>query len=411
MCDEQEQSILGVFFYGVGTGPFGLGVKAFVRLIEDKNIRIGGKGAAYCDARVCNVKDALSMCKKLENIADSILLQIKNNVDKELQATHVGKIAEDINDIAGCFADGNAEKAANHMPDFLLYWANKLEEYFPKMVEVTDHSAIMWENALYLIIENYGTGNKQIDEIIEKYYNKIKKYDKNYELSESQLTYHTSNSPNKISVTVLKVGHETYQSLPLAGVPVKVFANGPDEVGHIGTQFRLKNIAGQTLKYVTVYLTPYNSVGDPVNCTVKGHSTYGINITGPISVGQKWEGYASDMWYNNTIVSAKIDHVDVTYNDDKIERYTVSELSNENSSTGCYVATSVYGSYDCPQVWTLRRYRDYTLAETWYGRVFIRTYYAISPTLVKWFGKTKWFKKMWQGKLDRMVAKLNSKGI
>lgn len=21
--------------------------------------------------------------------------------------------------------------------------------------------------------------------------------------------------------------------------------------------------------------------------------------------------------------------------------------------------------YDCPQVWTLRRYRDYTLAETW----------------------------------------------
>ena len=32
--------------------------------------------------------------------------------------------------------------------------------------------------------------------------------------------------------------------------------------------------------------------------------------------------------------------------------------------SGCYIATAVYGSYDCPQVWTLRRYRDYTLAET-----------------------------------------------
>ena len=53
---------------------------------------------------------------------------------------------------------------------------------------------------------------------------------------------------------------------------------------------------------------------------------------------------------------------------------------------GCYVATAVYGSYDCPQVWTLRRFRDYTLAETWYGRAFIRAYYAVSPTLVKWFG-------------------------
>lgn len=78
---------------------------------------------------------------------------------------------------------------------------------------------------------------------------------------------------------------------------------------------------------------------------------------------------------------------------------------------GCYVATAVYGSYNCPQVWTLRRYRDYTLTETWYGRAFIRTYYAISPTLVKWFGHTAWFKKMWQGKLDRMVAKLQANGV
>ena len=78
---------------------------------------------------------------------------------------------------------------------------------------------------------------------------------------------------------------------------------------------------------------------------------------------------------------------------------------------GCYVATCVYGSYDCPEVWTLRRYRDNTLGSTWYGRAFIRTYYAISPTLVKWFGKTKWFKKMWKGTLDRMVQKLQDKGV
>lgn len=78
---------------------------------------------------------------------------------------------------------------------------------------------------------------------------------------------------------------------------------------------------------------------------------------------------------------------------------------------GCYVATCVYGSYDCPEVWTLRRYRDNTLGSTWYGRAFIRTYYAISPTLVKWFGKTKWFKKMWKGTLDHMVKNLQDKGI
>ena len=96
---------------------------------------------------------------------------------------------------------------------------------------------------------------------------------------------------------------------------------------------------------------------------------------------------------------------------EKIKKYDETYTAPEETSGGCYVATCVYGSYDCPQVWTLHRFRDNTLAETWYGRAFIRTYYAISPTLVKWFGHTEWFKKMWKGKLDRMVADLNADGV
>ena len=86
-------------------------------------------------------------------------------------------------------------------------------------------------------------------------------------------------------------------------------------------------------------------------------------------------------------------------------------LKPKSSSGCCYVATAVYGSYDCPEVWTLRRFRDDTLAETWHGRAFVKTYYAISPTLVKWFGHTEWFKKMWRGTLDRMVKNLQNKGF
>ena len=88
-----------------------------------------------------------------------------------------------------------------------------------------------------------------------------------------------------------------------------------------------------------------------------------------------------------------------------------SKTEDTKNSGGCYVATAVYGSYDCPQVWTLRRFRDYTLAETRRGRAFIKTYYAISPTLVKWFGHTNWFKRLWKKRLDKMVAQLQSKGV
>lgn len=83
----------------------------------------------------------------------------------------------------------------------------------------------------------------------------------------------------------------------------------------------------------------------------------------------------------------------------------------QESNNGCYVATAVYGSYDCPQVWTLRRYRDYSLAKTWYGRAFIHVYYATSPTLVKWFGHTNWFKKIWKHRLDKMVKDLQNQGF
>ena len=91
--------------------------------------------------------------------------------------------------------------------------------------------------------------------------------------------------------------------------------------------------------------------------------------------------------------------------------YVIPDRKTIKTKQGCYVATCVYGSYDCPQVWTLRRFRDYKLAETWYGRIFIKTYYAVSPTIVKLFGETKWFKKIWKEKLDKLVNRLQSEGI
>ena len=89
---------------------------------------------------------------------------------------------------------------------------------------------------------------------------------------------------------------------------------------------------------------------------------------------------------------------------------SVQKNSNDKSG-GCYVATCVYGSYDCPPVWTLRRFRDNTLSQNLFGRMFIRVYYAASPTIVKMFGKYEWFHNMWRKPLDRLVSKLQKMGM
>ncbi|MBQ7682499.1 MAG: InlB B-repeat-containing protein, partial [Oscillibacter sp.] len=78
---------------------------------------------------------------------------------------------------------------------------------------------------------------------------------------------------------------------------------------------------------------------------------------------------------------------------------------------GCYVATAVYGSYDCPEVWTLRRFRDQVLAKTWYGRLFIHLYYAVSPTAVRLFGQSSLFQNFFRSILDPWVANLQSDGF
>lgn len=75
------------------------------------------------------------------------------------------------------------------------------------------------------------------------------------------------------------------------------------------------------------------------------------------------------------------------------------------------MATCVYQSYDCPQVWVLRRYRDNVLAKSVFGRMFIRAYYRISPAMVRMFGKTRMFQAIFRPFLDHKVEQLKEEGF
>lgn len=107
---------------------------------------------------------------------------------------------------------------------------------------------------------------------------------------------------------------------------------------------------------------------------------------------------------------ARIEYIKSILPSDRVGEIETLPLSTDSSGR-CYIATCVYGSYDCPQVWTLRRFRDSILNETWHGRLFIKCYYAVSPALVQWFGQKKSFRSFWKTRLDKMVSNLNKRGI
>ena len=85
---------------------------------------------------------------------------------------------------------------------------------------------------------------------------------------------------------------------------------------------------------------------------------------------------------------------------------TTRETSTQGG--GCYVATSVYGDYDAPEVKVLRAWRDDVLSESYFGRGFIRFYYAVSPRLVEMVGGRNWFSAPSRWALDKMVRKLST---
>ena len=67
---------------------------------------------------------------------------------------------------------------------------------------------------------------------------------------------------------------------------------------------------------------------------------------------------------------------------------------NNVSKKGCFIATACYGNYDAPEVLILRKFRDNYLLKTLAGRMFVRTYYEVSPFLARSISKSERIKKM-----------------
>mgnify|MGYP004640606777 FL=1 len=79
--------------------------------------------------------------------------------------------------------------------------------------------------------------------------------------------------------------------------------------------------------------------------------------------------------------------------------------------SGCYIATAVYGSYDAPEVMTLRRFRDEVLAQSFFGRLFIKIYYALSPPVAERLKDMRRLNAFIRSILNKWVAHLEKEQL
>ena len=59
---------------------------------------------------------------------------------------------------------------------------------------------------------------------------------------------------------------------------------------------------------------------------------------------------------------------------------------------------------------TVLRFGRLAALETINSQLLGMAAYAVSPTVVKLFGKTEWFNHFWKARLDKMVATLQEQG-
>lgn len=97
-----------------------------------------------------------------------------------------------------------------------------------------------------------------------------------------------------------------------------LYTSAPNSASGVDLHIVWQNNSSKAIKYISFTVTPYNAVGDPQKCEIRGYSSFRGKVTGPINPGatygngKQWEV----AWYNNTIVSAKLNAIDITYMDD-----------------------------------------------------------------------------------------------
>lgn len=81
--------------------------------------------------------------------------------------------------------------------------------------------------------------------------------------------------------------------------------------------------------------------------------------------------------------------------------------SNTENSSGCFIATAVYGSQDSKQVLKLRNFRDQRLKKSVTGKIAVKMYYATSPRIAKLIYNNHFLKKPVKIIIDRIIQYLD----
>lgn len=312
------------------------------------------------------------------------------------------------------FAGANINIVGGNIDNLVKMAENAIEagngkeavEYANRALEINPESSKAWLLKMKAI-EYIGTvGNPQVSEAISYGDNAIKYAEDKENITAEVYNYYINRATSLMLIAISKL-RDVAKIKQLVGLGVSAMQGVAN--GDVSTRDLYLNLSLQALMLKLKIDETYISDHESMQESIVNLSKLYINLCE--ADVERLAIYGSKLMPEAIEARQKTLQIFKKGLPDEKANSINSEGIKKNNDNGCYIATCVYGSYDCPEVWTLRRFRDYTLDATWYGRLFIKCYYAVSPTIVEWFGENKWFKIFWKIHLDKMVSNLNNRGI
>jgi hypothetical protein len=178
-------------------------------------------------------------------------------------------------------------------------------------------------------------------------------------------------------------------------------------------KFRLNAIFSQSTSSVnklnTDILKDIKKVDNELT-NLKNQITPKSNTNNPINITQSQKTNNQAILDNLKKNSqASITTGNKTIKNNSTNRNTINSSSYNNTNkknNNCFIATAVYG-YDAKETNLLRSWRDHRLSQNIFGKIFIYTYYKISPHLIPVIKKNPKLKQFIKDKLDILISYIN----
>lgn len=132
---------------------------------------------------------------------------------------------------------------------------------------------------------------------------------------------------SSIIVSLIETGH--YESKWKGSGYGNEWVGGANSAGGVSVKFNIKNTSDKIIKYLRFSLMPYNRVNDFVGSSIPHQNNSVFIYTGPLYPDRLHKVFFENAWYNNTIVGAIIEWVEIEYMDGTKEQISGNNITVE----------------------------------------------------------------------------------